>query len=123
MPRGGAAERSTRRAEADTPIWAHSSHAKSTRRSRAVRLRSEICIVNSEVVKGSFEHLAESGRRIMGPCPPCCLDELLPGGPERAKIPLVLAEPLIHERVELEMDLVQPRREVDRQTRHPSPTC
>jgi hypothetical protein len=81
-----------------------------------VRLRSEICIVNSEIVKGSFEHLAESGRRIMGPCPPCSLDELLMGGRERAEIPLVRAEPRIHERVELEVDLVQPLREVDCQT-------
>lgn len=52
----------------------------------------------------------------MAPCPPCSLDELLPRGRERAEIPLVLAEPLIHERVELEVDLVQPRREVDRET-------
>ena len=51
----------------------------------------------------------------MSPCPPCSLDELLPGRLKRAEIPLVLAEPLVHERVELEMDLVETRREVDRQ--------
>ena len=47
----------------------------------------------------------------MSPCPPCSLDELLPGRLKRAEIPLVLAEPLVHERVELEMDLVETRRE------------
>ncbi len=52
----------------------------------------------------------------MGSRPPSSLNELVCGRGQRTKILLVLTGSLIYERVELEVDLIQPRREMDYQT-------
>ncbi len=61
-------------------------------------------------------HLPEPLGRIVGSRPPSSLNQLVCGRGQRTKILLVLAGSLIYERVELEVDLVQPRCEMDRQT-------
>ena len=49
----------------------------------------------------------------MAPFPSRRLNELATRGRKRAEIPLMLAKPLINERVELEVNLIEPRREVN----------
>lgn len=51
----------------------------------------------------------------MRPAPPCRLDELIVCRLERVEVLLVLARALVDERVELEVDLIYARGEMDGQ--------
>src|SRR6266508_671305 len=112
-PSGSAAHGLSRRGVAKTPICAPSSQANSTRRAVTFSLSLAIRILDSEILENSEQLLAESVRRVVRDRPPGCLEKLIPSGRERLEVGVVLAGPLIDERVELEVDLVEPARQVN----------
>jgi hypothetical protein len=71
--------------------------------------------VDSQVLERFFEHLSVAVGRIVGSAPSRRLDELVPRRLERTEVLPVLAGALVDERVQLEVDLIEARREMDGQ--------
>ncbi len=85
------------------------------RRCRTSFLRSEISILNTQIGQRPLEHLAESRRWVVSASPARCLEQLLAGWIESREVLPVLAQTLVDKGIQLEVDLVVPRREMHRQ--------
>src|SRR4051812_14826171 len=97
------------------PSCAHWSQRNALTCPSTCALSSEICTVDSEVGEHALERFAVSRRGVVRPRPARGLGELVGGWLQGVEVGKVLARALVHDRVELEVDLVDARGEVDRQ--------
>src|SRR5437588_10438301 len=112
---GSVAQGLSRSTSVRIPICAHSFHANARSRSATSFLSAEICIFDPERRECVQQFLTEAGRRIVSDGPPGGIQQFGGRRIERAKILLMLAWPLICNRVKLEMDLVESTCKPDRE--------
>src|SRR3970040_686953 len=110
---GSCAQSSRRPVAAGIPICDHWLHAKSSSAAPRRSLRAEICISHSEVRKRLGQLLPEALRGVVRPGPARRLEELAGSRAHCPQVALVLSSSLVDERIQLEVDLVEPACEVD----------